>query len=114
VTERVRIALPTALESRDEHLRVCLDAAERNLEDTDPARADVLYFMSPVTASDVVAQLAGYPGCVVCAGMTDDGTVLLAVRPGIEGTVRSCQAVASLVHALLTWGVVITDATASP
>jgi hypothetical protein len=114
VTERVSIALLTAAESRDEHLRVCLDGSETDRDDIDPARADVLYFRSPVAADAVVAQLAGYPGCVVCAGTALDGTVLLAVRPGAVGAIRSCQSVASLVHALLTWGVVITDGTTSP
>lgn len=109
MTERVRIALLNASESRDEHLRACLDDIEGNADDADPARADVLYFTGPVAADEVVAQLAGYPGCVVCAGTADDGTVLLAVRPGAVGSVRSCQAVASIVHALLTWGVLITD-----
>lgn len=111
MTERVRIALLNAPESRDEHLRVCLDDAEAAVDDLDPARADVLYFLSPVAAGEVVAQLAGYPGCVVCAGTVEDGTVLLAVRPGAVGAIRSCQAVASVVHALLTWDVEITDAT---
>ena len=114
MTERVRIALLNAPESQDEHLRACLDDAEGKVEGVDPARADVLYFTSPVAAGEVVAQLAGYPGCVVCAGTAADGTVLLAVRPGLVGAIRSCQAVASILHALLTWKVVITDATTSP
>jgi hypothetical protein len=92
VNEQVRIAL-----LRDVHLRACLDEAAGD----DPASADVLYFAKPVDARDVVAQLAAYPGCVVCAGTAHDGTLLLAVRGGIG----SCPALASIMHALLACGV---------
>ena len=92
MNEQVRIAL-----LRDVHLRACLDEDEGD----EPASADVLYFAKPVDARDVVAQLAAYPGCVVCAGTAYDGTLLLAVRGGIG----SCPALASIMHALLACGV---------
>lgn len=91
MNEQVKVAL-----LRDVHLRVCLDEAA----DNDPASADVLYFAKPVDAHDVLAQLAAYPGCVVCAGTAYDGTLLLAVRGGIG----SCPALASIMHALLACG----------
>jgi hypothetical protein len=81
----------------NEHVQVCVEDAVGD----DLARADVLYFTSPIDAHQVIAQMAAYPGCVICAGTAPDGTVLLAVRGGIG----SCPAVASIVHALLTWRV---------
>lgn len=106
MNEQVRIALPRRPDSQDEHLRACVDDAA---DSGDLASADVLYFTGPTAADEVVAQLANYPGCVVCAGTADDGTVLLAVRGGIAGGGASCSSVASIVHALLTWGVEIAD-----
>jgi hypothetical protein len=92
MNDQVRVAL-----LHDVHLRVCLDETAGD----DPASADVLYFAKPVDAHDVLAQLAAYPGCVVCAGTAYDGSLLLAVRGGIG----SCPAIASIMHALLACGV---------
>jgi hypothetical protein len=81
-----------------EHLRACVDDADHT--DEDLVCADVLYFARPVDASEVVAQLAAFPGCVICAGTAYDGTMLLAVRAGIGQTPNT----ASIVHALLVLG----------
>jgi hypothetical protein len=83
----------------DIHLRVCLDdAAATALR----AHADVLYFARIVPAEVVAAQLAAFPGCLVCAGPAADGTVVLAVRGGRwEGI---SPLLASAVHALLASG----------
>ena len=80
----------------DVHMRACVDAAG---DGADPAIADVLFFARPTTPTLVTAQLEIYPGCVVCAGAAQDGTLLLAIR-GERG--RGCvPVVASAVHALL-------------
>jgi len=102
MNEQVRIVLLGGSSWRDEHIRACVDDA---VNVGDLARADVLYFASPIAADDVIAQLAVYPGCVICAGTTDDGIVLLAVRGGIDGGIGPCPAVASIVHASLAWGI---------
>jgi hypothetical protein len=87
-------------EVRDSHLRVSLDdAADRNLRE----HADVLYFTRAVSAEEVAAQLAVYPGCLVCAGAAADGGILIAVRGA--GQVEICPLMASTVHALLASGV---------
>jgi hypothetical protein len=95
----------------DVHLRACVDQVDDVCELAD---ADVLYFARAVEADDVVGQLAMYPGCAVCAGAAWDGTVLLAVRPGLgaggggEGDER-IGLVASIMHALLAAGVAVAD-----
>jgi hypothetical protein len=110
MSELIRVSLSRDPASRDVHLRACVDAAA---DEGYLAAADVLHFMRPVSPDVVAAQLARYPGCVVCAGQTGDGTVLLAVRQArvgancgagadSDGGLRA-ELVASLVHALLTW-----------
>jgi hypothetical protein len=85
--------------SRDVHLRVCLDeSADRALRE----HADVLYFSRPVSAAEVAAQLAAFPGSLVCAGPTADGSVVLAVRGGLRE--NKCPSIASAVHTLLASG----------
>jgi hypothetical protein len=107
MSELVRIELRQGTEMRDVHLRACLDRAN---DVGDLADADVLYFTRIVGVRDVAGQLVAYPGCAVCAGAADDGTLLLAVRtgPGSE----QIGLVASIVHALLVRGVEVagTDA----
>jgi hypothetical protein len=89
----------TYTEAHDTHLRACLDdAADRALIE----HADVLYFTRAVSADEVAAQLAAFPGCMVSAGSTADGSVLLAVRGG--GREGICPLIASAVHALLASG----------
>jgi hypothetical protein len=84
---------------QDSHLRVSLDdAADRGLRE----HADVLYFTRPVSAEEVAAQLAIFPGCLVCAGAAADGSILIAVRGG--GQTEICPLMASTVHALLASG----------
>jgi hypothetical protein len=102
MSQQMRIALSRAPGSMDEHLRACVDDTD---DVDDLARADVLYFTNPIAADDAIVQLAAYPGCVICAGTTDDGVVLIAVRGGIAGRGSLCAAVASIVHAVLVQGV---------
>jgi hypothetical protein len=104
MSEPVKIALLRGPNSRDEHLRACVDDVD---DVSELAHADVLYFAGPVAADDVIAKLAAYPGCVVCAGTAVDGTVLLAVRGGIACAGGSYRTLASIVHALLVRGVEI-------
>lgn len=99
MSELVRIELRQGTETRDVHLRACLDRAS---DIGDLVDADVLYFARNVSALDVVGRLAAYPGCVVCAGPTQDGTMLLAVRAGNLG--EQVELVASIMHALLAGG----------
>ena len=107
MSDQVRIALSNGPVSLDMHLRACVD----DVVDADElAHADVLYFARLVQASDVAAQLAVYPGSVVCAGSADDGTLLFAVRRGAARLTLSCAVVASVVHALLAWGVETAEA----
>jgi hypothetical protein len=110
MSEMIRVSLSRDPALRDVHLRACADAAA---DEGDLAAADVLHFMRRVSPDAVAAQLAQYPGCVVCAGQAEDGTLLLAVRQGRGGADGGAGAdsgggirvelVASLVHALLTW-----------
>jgi hypothetical protein len=95
MSELVRVTLSRGVASPDVHLRACVDDVA---DEGDLAAADVLYFARPVGADVVAAQLIQFPGCVVCAGRTEDGALLLAVREWRIGRV------ASLVHALLAWG----------
>ena len=100
MSELVRVELKQGTETRDVHLRACLDRAA----DADHlADADVLYFEGAVSALDVAGQLGAYPGCVVCAGTTQDGTVLFAVKAGCGG--GQVELLASVMHALLAGGV---------
>ncbi len=95
MSELIRVTLSRGVVSQDVHLRACVDDVA---DEGDLGAADVLCFARPVGADVVAAQLAQFPGCVVCAGRTEDGALLLAVRE------RRIERVASLVHALLTWG----------
>ena len=104
MSEMVRIELGQRSGMRDVHLRACLDRAN---DVGDVADADVLYFARAVGAHDVARQLMEYPGCAVCAGVAEDGTLLLAVRAG-QG-IEQVELVASIVHALLARGVEIAD-----
>jgi hypothetical protein len=107
MNEQVKIALLRRPPARDQHLRACVDALGDACELAD---ADVLYFARPIAAPDVAAQLAAYPGCVVCAGTADDGTVLLAVRGDVAALSGPCSELASILHALVVWGFEITAA----
>ena len=95
MNEQVRVAMPGESGSGDEHFRACVDDAGDECESL--ADADVLYFARPVEAREVVAQLAAFPGCVICAGPARDGTMVIAVRGGVG----SVPDIASIVHALL-------------
>ena len=91
---------PLRVPGDDVHVRACVDAegADRDGHD-DLAIADVLFFARPTTPALVAAQLDVYPGCLVCAGVVEDGTLVLAVRGGSSG--GRAPLVASAVHALL-------------
>jgi hypothetical protein len=101
MSELVRVALLRGAVSQDIHVRACVDDAGDGAALAD---ADVLYFARTVGPEVVAERLAAYPGCVICAGETEDGTLLLAVRAGrgVGGGDRA-ELVASVVHALLTW-----------
>ena len=102
MSELIHVSPPQVREDDDVHVRACVDAkgADRDSGD-DLAIADVLFFSRPTTAAFVTAQLDLYPGCLVCAGVVEDGTLVLAVRGG-PGSARA-PLVASAVHALLAW-----------
>jgi hypothetical protein len=114
MSDMVRIGLRPGAgpDACDVHLRACVD----QVQDADElADADVLYFARAVEADDVVGQLAAYPGCAVCAGAAWDGTVLLAVRPGLRpggggDRIERIGLAASIVHALLAAGIAVADA----
>lgn len=118
MSDMVRIGLRSEAgpDECDVHLRACVDQAE----DADElAAADVLYFAGAIEADDVVGQLAAYPGCAVCAGAAWDGTVLLAVRPGLRPggggeRIERIGLVASIVHALLAAGIAVADTGPGP
>lgn len=102
MSELIRVALLSDAVSQDLHIRACVDDAG---DGPDLADADVLYFARRVAPDIVADRLAVYPGCVICAGEAQDGTLLLAVRAGRGGGVGArAELVASLVHALLAWG----------
>jgi hypothetical protein len=100
MSELVRITLSQGAETRDVHLRACLDRAD---DADDLADADVLYFERVVSAAEVAERFAEYPGCAICAGTAADGTLLLAVRAGCGGD--QVELLASVMHALLAGGV---------
>jgi len=97
MSELIQVSLPHGAGTHDVHVRACVDGAGGG---ADLAHADVLYFTQRITPAQVAAQLEIYPGCVVCAGAVENGTLVFAVR----GEQRHGDApfVASAVHALLT------------
>lgn len=99
MSELIQVTLAPVAEVRDVHVRACVDDTDDGAE---LARADVLYFAQTVTESQLAAQLAAYPGCMICAGVATHGTLIFAVRgaQGVDGVSR----VASVIHALLAWG----------
>lgn len=101
MSELIQVTLSPVAGVRDVHVRACVDGTDDSGE---LARADVLYFARPVTESQLAAQLAAYPGCMICAGVAAHGTLIFAVRSaqGGDGVSR----VASVIHALLAWGLV--------
>lgn len=91
----------------DVHLRASLDEADGRVVE----HADVLCFTRAVHAGDVAAQLTAHPGCAVCVGRDESGTLLIAVRGG--GRCVSGPLIASAVHAMLT-GATVEDQPSSP
>jgi hypothetical protein len=105
MSELVRVALLRGAVAQDIHMRACVDDAGDAGDRANLAAADVLYFARTIDPDVVAERLAAYPGCAICAGATEDGTLLLAVRAGrgVGGGDRA-ELVASIVHALLAWG----------
>lgn len=101
MSELVRVSPPQDLGADDVHVRACVDA-EGGDGDGELAIADVLFFARQTTPALVVAQLDVYPGCLVCAGVTENGMLVLAVRGGWTG--ERAPRVASAVHALVARG----------
>lgn len=92
----------------DGHLRVCLDdedVADGAAGGALREHADVLYFRRVVSAEEVAAQLAVFPGCLVCAGPGEGGSVVLAVRGNRRG--HDCGLIASALHVLLATGLCV-------
>jgi hypothetical protein len=98
--------------TRDVHVRACLD---RDEDEVWWASADVLYCEGAATETSVLTRLREFPGCVVCAGMTAAGRLILAVRsgarmwilrsrPDVVLAVNQCALISSIVHALLSAG----------
>jgi hypothetical protein len=100
MSELIHLSPLQAPEDDDVHVRACVDAeSERRDSHDDLAIADVLFFARPTPPALVAAQLDVYPGCLVCAGVAEDGTLVLAVRGGPHS--GRAPLVASAVHALL-------------
>ena len=105
----IHVSPPQYREADDVHLRACVDAQDNGGDGNDGdgrgdlALADVLFFARPTPAALVAAQLDVYPGCLVCAGVTEGGTLILAVRCGrTDGpTDGRAPTVASALHAML-------------
>jgi hypothetical protein len=98
MSELIRVSPPQDLGADDVHVRACVDA-ERDNGDGELAIADVLFFARPTTPALVMTQLDVYPGCLVCAGVAENGMLVLAVRGAWTG--ERAPLAASAVHALV-------------
>jgi hypothetical protein len=109
-------ALLPALKVTDDHMRVYCDATSNRAW---RESADVLCHDRPVTVAGLESCLAAHPGCAICVGVAETGTILLVGRirgqrfamtgtagaPGVRhlGGADGAWA-ASVLHALLSNG----------